>query len=317
MSTLESPAVQPGALHVVATPIGNLADLSPRARAVLAGVDVVAAEDTRHSGQLLQQFGIQARLVALHEHNEAQASQALLARLQEGASVALVSDAGTPAVSDPGARMVALAHAHGIPVLAIAGPSALTAAISVGGMNALPISFHGFLPARPKARQQLLAVLAAQPGTLVFYEAPHRIEEMAADLAQAFGAARSVVLARELTKRFESSHRCRLDQVSAWLAADADHRRGEFVVVVEGAPEVGTEDRLGEAQRVLAILRESLSLSEAVRLAARISGANRSALYAWAQSESDPEAAAAAGSAGSAASDGSREAQDRGTQPDD
>lgn len=291
MSNLESAGVQPGALHVVATPIGNLADLSPRARAVLAGVDLVAAEDTRHSGQLLQQFGIQARMVALHEHNEAQASQALLTRLQEGASVALVSDAGTPAVSDPGARMVALAHAHGVPVLAIAGPSALTAAISVAGMNALPISFHGFLPARPKARQQALAGLAAQPGTLVFYEAPHRIEEMAADLAQAFGAERSVVLARELTKRFESSHRCRLDEVCAWLAGDADHRRGEFVVVVEGAPTEASEDHLGEGQRVLAMLRESLSLSEAVRLAARISGANRSTLYAWAQAEADRQAA--------------------------
>jgi len=287
MSTLESPAVIPGALHVVATPIGNLADLSPRARAVLAGVDVVAAEDTRHSGQLLQQFGIQARLVALHEHNEAQASQALLGRLQEGASVALISDAGTPAVSDPGARLVALAHAHQVPVLAIAGPSALTAAISVAGMGALPISFHGFLPARAKARQQLLGGLAAQPGTLVFYEAPHRIEEMVADLAQILGGARTVVLARELTKRFESSHRCPLDQASAWLAADADHRRGEFVVVVEGAPEDAVEDPLGEGQRVLAVLRESLSLSEAVRLAARISGANRSALYAWAQAAAE------------------------------
>ncbi|MDE3009859.1 MAG: 16S rRNA (cytidine(1402)-2'-O)-methyltransferase [Pseudomonadota bacterium] len=283
MSTLPAPAVTPGALHVVATPIGNLADLSPRARAVLAGVDLVAAEDTRHSGQLLQQFGIQARLVALHEHNEAQASLQLLARLQEGASVALVCDAGTPAVSDPGARLVALAHAHGITVLAIAGPSALTAALSVAGLGQLPISFHGFLPPKPKARQQALAALAGVTGTLVFYEAPHRIEEMCADLALAFGGTRDVVLSRELTKRFESSHRCRLDQVVAWLAADADHRRGEFVLVVEGAPASTGDDGLVEGQRVFGVLRESLSLSEAVRVAARISGARRSALYAWAQ----------------------------------
>jgi 16S rRNA (cytidine1402-2'-O)-methyltransferase len=277
-------AVARGALHIVATPIGNLSDLSPRARTVLAGVDVVAAEDTRHSGQLLQHFGIQARLVALHEHNEAQQSQALLVELQAGASVALVSDAGTPAVSDPGSRLVALAHAHGIPVLAVAGPSALTAAISVAGLGALPISFHGFLPARSRARRQALSALAHAPGTLVFYEAPHRIREMVGDLAQAFDPARVVVLARELTKRFESVHRCSVAAAPAWLDADSDHLRGEFVVVVEGAPAAAAPDALAEGQRVYQILSASLSVSEAARAAARITGASRSSLYAWALS---------------------------------
>ena len=282
MSNLESGAVTPGALHVVATPIGNLADLSPRARAVLAGVDVVAAEDTRHSGQLLHQFGIQARMVALHEHNEAQQSQALLAQLQAGISIALVCDAGTPGVSDPGSRLVALAHAHAIPVLAIAGPSALTAAVSVAGLGQLPISFHGFLPAKARQRQQALAALRDAPGTLVFYEAPHRIRDMVADLVAVMPPERSVVLARELTKRFESVHRCTLAEAPGWLDADTDHQRGEFVVVVEGARADAGVDPLIEGQRVFRILAESLSVSEAARSAARITGANRSALYAWA-----------------------------------
>ena len=148
-----------GALHVVATPIGNLADLSPRARSVLASVDVIAAEDTRHSGQLLQHFGIQARLLAYHEHNEAQQSPVLIAQMQAGGSVALISDAGTPAISDPGSRLVALAHAAGIPVLAVAGPSALTAAVSVSGLGGMPISFHGFLPPKARARRTALSAL--------------------------------------------------------------------------------------------------------------------------------------------------------------
>lgn len=283
MGEFETPAAAGGTLHVVATPIGNLSDLSPRARAVLASVDLVAAEDTRHSGQLLQQFGIQARMVALHEHNEAQASGQLLERLRSGASVALVSDAGTPAISDPGARLVALAHAHGIPVVAVAGPSALAAALSVAGLDALPVCFHGFLPPKAKARREALAALAAQPGTLVFYEAPHRIEETVADLAAILDGDRALVLARELTKRFESVHRCRLADAPAWLAGDADRRRGEFVLVLEGAHVGDGDDALREGQRIATILRESLSLSEAVRAAARISGASRSALYAWAQ----------------------------------
>jgi 16S rRNA (cytidine1402-2'-O)-methyltransferase len=282
MSSSEFGTVTPGALHIVATPIGNLADLSPRARAVLAQVDLVAAEDTRHSGQLLLHFGIQAKLAALHEHNEAQASQALLTQLQSGQSVALVSDAGTPGISDPGARLVAMAHSHGIPVIAVAGPSALAAALSVSGMDTLPVHFHGFLPAKPKARRQALSGLVAQTGTLVFYEAPHRIHEMVEDLAALFPAARTVVLARELTKRFESVHRCAVGDAPTWLAADADHARGEFVVLIEGAAADAAPDALAEGQRVFAILSASLSVSEAARAAARITGANRSALYAWA-----------------------------------
>ncbi len=274
--------VQAGTLHVVATPIGNLGDLSPRARAVLAAVDVVAAEDTRHSGALLAHFGIQARLVALHEHNETQQSQALLSQLQSGSSVAIISDAGTPAISDPGSRLVALAHGAGVPVVAIAGPSALAAAVSVAGFDALPVSFYGFLPAKAKARREALVALLDATGTLVFYEAPHRIEDMIADLASVFPHQRQLVLARELTKRFESVHRCAVGDAMTWLTGHADRTRGEFVVVLEGAPPAGARDAFGEGQRVYGLLRESLSVSEAARAAAKITGANRSTLYAWA-----------------------------------
>ena len=286
-----SSGVVAGTLHVVATPIGNLGDLSPRARAVLAAVDVVAAEDTRHSGALLAHFGIQARLVALHEHNEVQQSQALLGQLQAGSSVAVISDAGTPAISDPGSRLVALAHAAGVPVVAIAGPSALAAAVSVAGFDALPVSFHGFLPPKAKARREALAALREAPGTLVFYEAPHRIEEMVRDVAATVPGDRQVVLARELTKRFESVHRCAVMDAPGWLDGHPDRVRGEFVVILQGAPAAGARDALGEGQRVYAVLRESLSVSEAARAAAKVTGANRSALYAWALAQSQDDAA--------------------------
>ncbi len=282
MTDLALPGAVGGTLHMVATPIGNLGDLSPRARAILATADLIAAEDTRHTGQLLAHFGIQGRLVALHEHNEAQQSAVLLDHLQEGRSVAVVSDAGTPAVSDPGSRLVALAHQHGCPVVAIAGPSALAAAVSVAGFDALPISFHGFLPPKAKARRDCLATLVDTPGTLVFYEAPHRIEEMVRDLAAVFPGSRDVVLARELTKRFESVRRLPLDQAGAWLAGDPDRQRGEFVVLLSGASADARRDPLAEGQRVFTVLAESLSVSEAARAAAKITGANRSALYAWA-----------------------------------
>jgi 16S rRNA (cytidine1402-2'-O)-methyltransferase len=271
-----------GVLYVVATPIGNLSDLSPRARSILAEVDLIAAEDTRHSSGLLQHCGIHASMVSLHEHNEAQQSPQLVSQLQAGKSIALISDAGTPAISDPGSRLVALAHANQLSVVAIPGPSALTAAVSVSGFSALPIQFHGFLPAKAKSRKQVLETLIHSRGTLVFYEAPHRIEEMVSDLEACFPAERSIVLCRELTKRFESVHRCSLGDAKAWLADDPDHVRGEFVVVLEGAPEHEQIDPLIEGKRVLEILSSSLSMSEAARAAAKITGANRSDLYSWA-----------------------------------
>ncbi len=287
MTDFSYPGAVGGTLHVVATPIGNLGDFSPRARAILASSDLIAAEDTRHSGQLLAHFGIQGRLLALHEHNEAQQSPVLLHHLQEGRSVALVSDAGTPGVSDPGGRLVALAHAHAIPVVAIAGPSALAAALSVGGLDALPIQFHGFLPAKSKARRAALTTLTGLVGTHVFYEAPHRIVEMVTDLAALFPPDRELVLARELTKRFESVQRMRLDAAPSWLAADADRQRGEFVVLLSGAPAAAAVDALAEGQRVYQVLESLLSASEAARAAARITGASRSALYAWALGRRD------------------------------
>jgi len=275
-----------GALYVVATPIGNLSDLSPRARHILAHVDLIAAEDTRHSSGLLQHFGIHTPMQALHEHNEAQQSVHLIGQIQTGKRIALISDAGTPAISDPGSRLVALAHAHHLPVIAIPGASALTAAVSVAGFSALPVYFHGFLPPKAKARRQALESLVHNAGTLVFYEAPHRIQEMVSDLVAIFPADRSLVLCRELTKRFESVHRCLLSQANAWLAGDADRVRGEFVLVLEGAPEHEMIDPLIEGKRVLEILSaSSLSISEAARVAAKITGANRSDLYSWALSQ--------------------------------
>jgi len=272
-----------GTLYVVATPIGNLSDLSPRARTILAEVDLIAAEDTRHSSGLLQHFGIHAQLLALHEHNEAQQSVQLIGQLKVGKRIALISDAGTPAISDPGSRLVALAHLHEIPVIVIPGPSALTAAVSVAGLRALPVHFYGFLPPKAKARRQVLEGLSHTSGTLVFYEAPHRIEEMVSDLIALFPSERTLVLCRELTKRFESVHRCSLADVQAWFAGDPDRVRGEFVVILEGAPDRERIDPLIEGRRVLEILSaSSLSISEAARAAAKITGANRSDLYHWA-----------------------------------
>jgi 16S rRNA (cytidine1402-2'-O)-methyltransferase len=276
-----------GALYVVATPIGNLADFSPRARHILANVDLIAAEDTRHSSGLLQHFGIHTQLLALHEHNEAQQSVQLIKHIQAGKRVALISDAGTPAISDPGSRLVALAHVHQLSVIAIPGASALTAAVSVAGFSALPLIFHGFLPSKAKARRDALQDLVHTSGTHIFYEAPHRIQEMVRDLAAIFPAERSLVLCRELTKRFESIHRCPLAQANAWLAEDADRVRGEFVLVLEGAPEDEKIDPLIEGKRVLQILSaSSMSISEAARAAANITGANRSDLYTWALNQS-------------------------------
>ena len=281
------PAV--GTLYIVATPIGNLSDLSPRGRAILAEVDLIAAEDTRHSSGLLQHFGIHAQMVALHEHNETQQSVQLISQLQAGKRIALISDAGTPAISDPGSRLVALAHTHHVPVVTIPGPSALTAALSISGLSALPVHFHGFVPPKAKARRQTLEPLVHSHGTLVFYEAPHRIEEMVEDLVAIFPASRALIICRELTKRFESVHRCTLAGVKTWFAGDPDRLRGEFVLVLEGAAENERTDPLIEGRRVLEILlASSLSISEAARAAAKITGANRSDLYHWALQKHGP-----------------------------
>lgn len=271
-------ALPGGTLYVVATPIGNLDDISARALATLRGVAAVLAEDTRHTRQLLAHFGIERPLVALHEHNEAALAERVVARLQGGDSLALVSDAGTPLMSDPGFRVVAAARAAGLAVSPVPGACALVAALSVAGLPTDRFCFEGFLPAKAAARRERLQALRNEPRTLVFYESAHRIEEALADLAQAFGAQRRGVLARELTKRFETVLDGPLAALAARVSADADQRRGEFVVLVEGAPE-DADARLAEGRRVLAILRAHLPLSQAARVAAEISGAPRKALY--------------------------------------
>lgn len=269
---------RPGVLHIVATPIGNLRDLSQRALDVLKSADIIAAEDTRTTQGLLNAHQIQAgKLTPLHDHNEQAAAARLLEALREGKSVAYVSDAGTPGISDPGARLVSSVRAAGIEITPIPGPSAVAAALSVAGIEGHWL-FFGFLPAKPAARRKTLQELATRPDALVFYEAPHRIEETVEDLLAILGGARTVLFARELTKKFEQLHVCPLAEAPAWLASDENHRRGEFVLVVS-APDIQTDDNEAEALRVLKILLDELPLKQAAHLAARITGARKNALY--------------------------------------
>lgn len=272
---------------MVATPLGNLGDITLRALEILRAVDLIAAEDTRTTANLLAHHGIKARLLALHQHNEARAADKLLAALAAGESVALVSDAGTPAISDPGALVVARVLEAGFRVTPIPGANAAIAALSAAGMAETAFLFYGFLPAKAAARRKTLEALRGLPHTLVFYEAPHRIAECIDDLAAALEPARTVVLARELTKLFESIHRCRLDEAAAWLAADDKHRRGEFVLIVSGAPRGqgrgGAQAVLdAQSERVLALLASELPPAKAAKLAAAITGVPRDVLYAHA-----------------------------------
>jgi len=266
------------ALYVVATPIGNLGDVTVRALAILKSVALVAAEDTRVTAKLLDHYRIATPLIPLHAHNERSASQRVLRALAAGKSVALVSDAGTPAISDPGAHMVATARAAGHRVAPVPGPSALTAALSAAGLPDPRFLFHGFLPQRAAERRRALAALRAVPCAIVFYEAPHRIRAALADLAEMLGPGRRVVIARELTKLFETIHACALGEAAGWIAADEHRALGEFVLVVEGAG--ATEDDANDAHRVLEALLAELPLKQAVALAVRITGANRNELYA-------------------------------------
>ena len=263
---------------MVATPIGNLADLSARAQAVLREVDAICAEDTRHSKQLLAHFGIERPLLALHEHNEDAIAQKIVARLQAGQSLALVSDAGTPLVSDPGFRLVRAARAAGVRVSPVPGPSAVIAALSVAGLPSDRFAFEGFLPAKSSARRECLARLAGEPRTLVFYESSHRISESLADLREAFGGERPAVLARELTKLFETVLDGTLAELQARVESDPDQRKGEFVLMVQGAAE-DESAKLAEGRRVYALLTTQLPPSTAAKLAGEITGAPRKALY--------------------------------------
>jgi 16S rRNA (cytidine1402-2'-O)-methyltransferase len=271
-------SVPPGTLHVVATPIGNLGDFSARAQEVLRSVAAICAEDTRHSRHLLVHHGIERPLIALHEHNEADIAERLVERMLHGESLALISDAGTPLVSDPGFRLVRAARAAGLRVSPVPGPCALIAALSVAGLPSDRFCFEGFLPAKAAARRGQLQALAAEPRTLVFYESSHRILEALQDLATAFGGDRRAVVARELTKRFETVLDGTLAELVERVGADGDQQRGEFVLVVAGAADDG-DARLTEGRRLYAALVEHLPPSKAARVAAEISGAPRKALY--------------------------------------
>lgn len=265
------------ALYVVPTPLGNLQDMSLRAVEVLKAVPWVAAEDTRHSQPLLRHFGSGARLLPAHQHNEEQAAQGVIDKLAAGEAVALISDAGTPAVSDPGARIVARVREAGFKVVPLPGACAAVTALSASGLMAPHFLFYGFLPAKAGQRQKELEALVALPYTLVFYEAPHRVLESVEALAAAFGPERTIVFARELTKLFETIHACPLGEALEWLKADANRQRGEFVLLVEGAPE-GADDGAGE--RVLKLLlAEGLPVKQCAKLAAEITGASKNELY--------------------------------------
>ncbi|MBS7457751.1 16S rRNA (cytidine(1402)-2'-O)-methyltransferase [Coralloluteibacterium stylophorae] len=269
---------QPGVLHVVATPIGNLEDIGARALTVLAAVDAICAEDTRHTRKLLQHVGVERPLLALHEHNELAQAEGLVARLLGGESLALVSDAGTPLVSDPGFVLVRAARAAGVRVSPVPGACAAVAALSVAGIPSDRFCFEGFLPAKESARRARLQALAGEPRTLVFYESAHRIEAALADMVATLGGERPAALARELTKLFETVLDGPLAALAARVAADPDQRRGEFVVVVQGAGEDAAA-ALAEGRRVYALLAAHLPPSQAARLAAEITGAPRKGLY--------------------------------------
>ncbi len=265
-----------GVLYVVATPIGNLSDASPRALDTLRSVDLVACEDTRTTRTLLARHGIATRTVALHEHNERRASAGLVEALSAGKNVALVSDAGTPALSDPGAWLVREAHRAGIRVSPLPRPSAAAAAISVAGFAAAQVLFAGFLPATRGARRKALQALDL-PWPVVFYEAPHRIADTLSDLAERFGPARELAICRELTKKFEEVARLPLGAAAGWLGERAERSQGEFVLVLEPGQE--REARAVDADALLDILLEAMSPSEAARLAAKIIGVPKNQLY--------------------------------------
>jgi 16S rRNA (cytidine1402-2'-O)-methyltransferase len=260
-----------GRLYVVATPIGNLGDLSPRAREVLQTCSLIAAEDTRHTGLLLRHFGIATPMLSLHDHNEQRRTPELIARLQGGATVALVSDAGTPAISDPGFGLVSGAAAAAIEIIAVPGPCAALAALSIAGLPTDRFCFEGFLPARGAARRARLQLLSGEPRTMVFYESPHRVADMLQDCTAVFGPERAASIARELTKLHECCHRGALGELSLRAREDANLARGEIVVVIGGAPATAAAaDGGGELDRVLKLLLAEMPLKQAAQLAAQI-----------------------------------------------
>lgn len=271
-----------GILYVVATPIGNLQDISLRALDVLKSADAIAAEDTRHTSGLLNHFGISKKLIAVHEHNEHQSAEKLLLQLNAGENIALVTDAGTPGISDPGAVVVDVLRKAGIKVVPVPGASAVIAALSASGITQNGFLFHGFLPASGAARRKQLEALKVQTVTLVFYEAPHRILECIADLSLVLGAERRVTFARELTKTFETFYSCQLGEAVAWLEADTNQQRGEFVLLVEAPAQKEAEAIPEDAVRILKLLLAELPLKQAVKLATEITQLKKNDLYEFA-----------------------------------
>lgn len=270
------------ALYVVATPIGNLGDMVPRAVEVLQKVDVIAAEDTRHSSRLMSHFSIDTPLVAYHDHTDERQVSQLLNRLQQGESIALISDAGTPLVSDPGYRLVHAARKAGLRVIPIPGACAMVAALSASGLPSDRFSFEGFLPAKSGQRINRLKPLIVDDRTLIFYEAPHRIEACLRDMAEVFGDDREAVIAREITKTFETITGGSLCELSAFVASDPNQRKGEMVVMVRGKPKITEQAIDNDAERIMTILLKDLSVKQASQLGAEITGLKKKALYQWA-----------------------------------
>ena len=268
-----------GTLHIVATPIGNLQDISPRALDVLRSVSVIAAEDTRHSARLLQHFGIQTPTTACHDHNERDKSERLVQRMLDGESMALISDAGTPLVSDPGYHLVRQARAAGVRVSPVPGACALIAALSAAGLPSDRFAFEGFLPAKAHGRRQRIEALAGESRTWMLYEAPHRLLECLEDMLDLLGGDRQVVLARELTKTFETIKGAPLSELVEWVRGDSDQQRGECVLLIEGAPQRDEDALDPEVERILDVLLGELPVKQAAALAAKITGEKKNKLY--------------------------------------
>ena len=267
-----------GKLYVVATPIGNLQDMSPRAVEVLSSVSLIAAEDTRHSKKLLAHFGVGTRLMALHDHNEKKLADSIVQQIEQGADVALISDAGTPLISDPGYALVRAARDAGVTVVPVPGPAAFTAALSVAGLPTDRFYFEGFLPAKEAARRQRLTTLLTMPVTLVFYESSHRIVESLSDMAECFGSQRAAVVARELTKVFETVLTGTLTELHTRVSDEANQQKGEFVVLVQGAT-IDNHELDKQGRHALTVLLEELPLKQAAALAAKITGVSKNRLY--------------------------------------
>ncbi|HEY3589085.1 MAG TPA: 16S rRNA (cytidine(1402)-2'-O)-methyltransferase [Buttiauxella sp.] len=282
MKQLETAAISASTLYIVPTPIGNLGDITQRALSVLQSVDLIAAEDTRHTGLLLQHFAINARMFALHDHNEQQKSETLLAKLQEGQSIALVSDAGTPLINDPGYHLVRTCREAGIRVVPLPGPCAAIAALSAAGLPSDRFCYEGFLPAKSKGRRDALKAIEQEPRTLIFYESTHRLLDSLDDICAVLGESRYVVLARELTKTWESIHGAPIGELAAWVKEDENRRKGEMVLIVEGFKAPADDALPADALRTLALLQTELPLKKAAALAAEIHGVKKNALYKYA-----------------------------------